>query len=122
MADLLALTHACTTAADALVNYRRYVPQRPAISHRPDGNMADMPKSTLIFRFWIDIWFYQGYVRASHACKLPIAPMGDSHFARCLQGGGVFVDGGGSVTFDSCNITGNTAPYVRARAQNFPSP
>jgi hypothetical protein len=28
-----------------------------------------MPKSTLI-------WFYQGYVRASHACKLPIAPMG----------------------------------------------
>ena len=45
-------------------------------SHRPDGKMADMPKSTLIFRFWIDIWFYQGYVRASHACKLPIAPMG----------------------------------------------
>ena len=24
----------------------------------------------------IDIWFYQGFVRASHACKLPIAPMG----------------------------------------------
>ena len=24
----------------------------------------------------IDIWFYQGYVRASHTCKLPIAPMG----------------------------------------------
>ena len=23
----------------------------------------------------IDIWFYQGYVRASHACRLPIAPM-----------------------------------------------
>ena len=42
----------------------------------PDWKMADMPKSTLIFRFWIDIWFYQGYVRASHACKLPIAPMG----------------------------------------------
>ena len=49
--------------------------------------------------------------------------MGDSHFARCLQGGGVFVGGGVSVTFDSCNITGNTASYVvRARAQNFPSP
>ena len=26
--------------------------------------------------FWIDIWFYQGSVRASHACKHPIAPMG----------------------------------------------
>ena len=24
----------------------------------------------------IDLWFYQGGVRASHACKLPIAPMG----------------------------------------------
>ena len=44
-------------------------------SHRPDGKMADMPKSTLIFRVGL-IWFYQGYVRASHACKLPIAPMG----------------------------------------------
>ena len=44
----------------------------------PDWKMADMPKSTLIFRFWIDIWFYQGYVRASHACKLPIAPMGNA--------------------------------------------
>ena len=29
VADVLALTHACTTANDALVNYRRYVPQRP---------------------------------------------------------------------------------------------
>ena len=47
--------------------------------------------------------------------------MGDSHFARCLQGGGVLVQGG-SVTFDSCTITGNTATYVRAHPQNFPSP
>ena len=53
--------------------------------------------------------------------KLPIAPMGDSHFARCLQGNGVFVQGG-SVTFDSCNITGNTATNVRAHPQKFPSP
>ena len=83
IADVLALTHACTTS-NASVNYSMYVPQRPS--------------------------------------KVPIAPMGDSHFARCLQGGGVFVDGGGSVTFDSCNITGNTATYVRAHAQNFPSP
>jgi hypothetical protein len=30
-------------------------------------------------------------VRASHTCKLPIAPMGDSRFAHCLQGGGVAV-------------------------------
>jgi hypothetical protein len=29
MADVLALTHACTTANDVLVNYSMYVPQRP---------------------------------------------------------------------------------------------
>ena len=47
--------------------------------------------------------------------------MGDSYFDRFLQGGGVFIQGG-SVTFDSCIITGNTATYVCAHAQNFPSP
>ena len=43
-------------------------------SHRPDGKMADMPKSTLIFRFWIDIWFYQGYVRAATPANFPSPP------------------------------------------------
>ena len=52
-------------------------------------------------------------------CKLPIAPMGDSHFARCLQGGGVYVQVG-SVTFDSCTITGNSATNVRAHACKLP--
>ena len=82
-------------------------------SHRPDGKMADMPKSTLI---------YQGSVRASHACKLPIAPMGFSHVLRlCLQGGGVYIVSG-TVIFSSCTITGNSAGLVRAHAQKFPSP
>ena len=45
-------------------------------------------------------------------CKLPIAPMGISHVLRlCLQGGGVFIDGG-TVTFLSCTVTGNTAYHV----------
>jgi hypothetical protein len=35
IADVLALTHACTTAAHALVNCSRYVPQRPEISSPP---------------------------------------------------------------------------------------
>jgi len=82
VADVLAPTHACTTA-NASVNYRRYVPQRP--------------------------------------CKLPIVPMGDSHLARCLQGGGVAVYGG-TVAISSCTISGNTASRVSAHAQNFPSP
>ena len=124
----------------------------------------------------IDIWFYQGFVRASHACKLPIAPMGFSHVCSllagrrcvhrqwhgellivhhhwqhsccwsacstqkfplprwdfhllgfspvlrlCLQGGGVRINSG-TVSFSSCNITGNSAGYVRDHAQKFPSP
>ena len=52
--------------------------------------------------------------------KFPIAPMGDSRFARCLQGGGVAV-WGGTVTISSCTISGNTAGSVRAHAQKFPS-
>ena len=46
--------------------------------------------------------------------------MGDSRFARCLQGGGVAV-WGGTVTISSCTISGNTAGSVRAHAQKFPS-
>ena len=38
--------------------------------------------------------------------------MGISHVLRlCLQGGGVFIDGG-TVTFLSCTVTGNTAYNV----------
>jgi hypothetical protein len=64
---------------------------------------------------------HQGSVRASHACKLPIAPMGDSRFACCLQGGGVYV-GSGTVTITSSSIYGNTGYYVRDQVQKFPSP
>ena len=60
-------------------------------------------------------------VRATETLKVPIAPMGDSRFARCLQGGGVFVERG-TVTFSSCTISGNTASNVRAHAHKFPSP
>ena len=49
---------------------------------------------------------------ASSFSKFPIAPMQESCFARCLQGGGVFV-WGGTVTISSCTIIGNTALAVR---------
>jgi len=39
----------------------------------------------------------------------------------CLQGGGVYVSSG-TVTISSCTISGNTASYVHAHAQKFPSP
>jgi hypothetical protein len=60
-------------------------------------------------------------VRAAETCNYPIAPMGDSRFACCLQGGGVYVYSA-TVTITSSSIYGNTAGYVRARLQKFPSP
>jgi hypothetical protein len=65
----------------------------------------------------------QGVRAAETFCEFPIAPMGFSHVCArmCLQGGGVAVSGG-TVSFSSCTITGNTATGVRAHAQNFPSP
>ena len=81
IADVLASTLACTTVADAPVNYSRYT--------------------------------------CSRDLKLPIALMGDSRFARCLQGGGVYVDSydyGSTVAISSCNISGNNAGgFVRAQ-------
>jgi hypothetical protein len=61
------------------------------------------------------------WVRASLACKSPIAPMGDSRFARCLQGGGVYVSSG-TVKIMSSSIYGNTAYIVCAHVQKFPMP
>ena len=109
-------------------------------SHRPDGKMPCPDGIFTCFALMLagrrcvhhqwhgevlivhHHWQYSYWLCVCSRSKVPIAPMGDSHFARCLQGGGVFVDRGGSVTFDSCNITGNTAYDVRARAQKFPSP
>ena len=47
--------------------------------------------------------------------------MGESHFADCLQGGGVRISGG-TVAISSCTISGNYAGYVRAHVQQFPLP
>jgi hypothetical protein len=58
---------------------------------------------------------------APETSKVPIALMGDSRFARCLQGGGVYVYSG-TVTITSSSIYGNTANYVRAHDQKFPLP
>ena len=74
-ADALASTLACTTVADALVNYSKYVLQRTS--------------------------------------NFPNAPMGDSRFARCFQGGGVYVTGG-TVSIVNSQIYSNTASQVRA--------
>jgi hypothetical protein len=102
------------------------VPSAPETSKVPMAPMgkclADMPNRFSPF-YWDPILFYQAGVRASHACIMPIAPMGDSRFARCLQGGGIRVNGG-SVSIVNSQIYSNTitANYVCNRLQNFPSP
>ena len=63
----------------------------------------------------------------THVQKFPsprwenCAPMGDSRFARCLQGGGVYVNGG-TVSIVNSEIYSNTNTYVRTVSRNFPSP
>jgi hypothetical protein len=61
--------------------------------------------------------------RAHVRSKVPIALL-DTHMFRVLcllQGGGVYVEGG-TVAISSCTINGNTAGYVCAHVQKFPSP
>ena len=101
-------------------------------SHRPDGIFTCFARVLAGRRCVHQQWHGELLIVHHHgqhsllcACsrsKVPIAPMGFSHVLRlCLQGGGVYVQSG-TVTFSSCTITGNTATYVRAHAQNFPSP
>jgi hypothetical protein len=101
------------------------------ISHRPHGRLtfcslfagrrclgrAGWHSDHLIVH---DQWEHSK--RGAHSCsKFPICPMGDSSFARCLQGGGVAVFGG-TVSIVNSQIYSNTAPLVRAHARKFPSP
>ena len=130
IAEALASTLACTTVTNASVVYRRYVPQRLKFSHRPDGRLTFC--LLLAGRRWCLRLFRHGHdnvfldlrehsVQSACSCpKFPIAPMGDSRFARCLQGGGVYVRGG-TVSIVNSQIYSNTAYYVRAHLHNFPS-
>ena len=82
--------------------------------------LADMPDSTLAVLLGSNL-VLPGICTCQPRSKFPIAPMGDSRLARCLQGGGVYV-GGGTVAISWCTISGNSANGVRAHAPNFPSP
>ena len=110
----------CTVTGNTAYNVHAHA----QTSHRPDGKMADKPKSTLIFRFGLKF----GSIRDMYVPATPAnfpSPRWDFHIfgtCLCLQGGGVAV-WAGTVTFSSCTFTGNTASgSVRALVQNFPSP
>ena len=126
------MTHACTTA-NASVNYSRYVPQRPSKVPIAPMGFSHVLRFVLAGRRCVHRRWHGELLIVRHhwqhscfcACscsKVPIAPMGFSHVCArlCLQGG-VYI-GGGTVSFSSCTITGNTAVGVRAHAQYFPSP
>jgi len=88
------------------------------LSHRPNGKIADMLALTRLRSAQLHL---ATYAWPRPYPNYPNAPMGDSCFAHCLQGGGVYVSSG-TVTITSSSITGNTALYVRAHVQKFPSP
>ena len=67
---------------------------------------------------YLDLREYSSLLCAWSSSKA-IAPMGDSRFARCLQGGGVYVSSG-TVTITSSSINGNTARYVHAFCSKVP--
>jgi hypothetical protein len=120
VADVLAPTHA-HTIANALVNYRGCVLQRPyTFPIAPMGTLLIcLPRLSPCN---CDQSFVPpGICSCRRDLNFPIAPMGDSRFARCLQGGGVYVSSG-MVTITSSSIYGNTAYSVRAHDQKFPLP
>jgi hypothetical protein len=119
IADVLAPTHACKTAADASVNNSLYVPQRLENFTSPRWENALMEKlltpchDSHLHNCRRHSGQLQNYVRAAETfCEFPIAP-GDSRVARCLQGGGVYVQGG-TVSIVNSQIYSNTASQVRA--------
>jgi hypothetical protein len=73
---------------------------------------------------FLDHWQHSFWISACSCSKFPIAPMGDSRVACCLQGGGVYfyIVYGGTVSIVNSQIYSNTANGVRANAQKFPLP
>jgi hypothetical protein len=90
------------------------------VSHHPDGKIADsLPRFSLAqLRLTLRSTTVGTCRRVP---KIPHRSVCRLTFARCWQGGGVFV-GGGTVAISSCTISGNTAGTVRAHLQKFPSP
>ena len=131
-AHALVLILTCTTAANASVIFSMYVPQRTLkTSHRPDGRLTFL---LVVCRGAVFVSMEaQSHSSIAkciptklHMCgdscsKVPLSLMGNSRFARCLQGGGVWVQGG-TVAISSCTISGNTAENVRAQAQSSHRP
>ena len=85
IADVLASTHTCTTAADASVNYSGYAAKTLKTSHRPHGKLKICSlfagrRCLRLFRHGHDNVFLNlreySYLCARSFSKVPIASMG----------------------------------------------
>jgi hypothetical protein len=96
-----------------------YVPQRPSMFPiAPMGKLLTcLPQLTLA---QLRMRQLQS-VSAAETLKNSHRPMGNSRFARCLQGGGGVAVYGGSVSIVNSQIYSNFGEYVRAHVQKFPS-
>ena len=120
VADVLALTHACTTV-NAWSTTASMLQRTSKVPIVPMGKLlTHLPQLTLPL-----LW---PTLRSTTVCtcrrdlKLSHRPDGRFTFARCMQGGGVNVWVGGTVSIVNSQIYSNTAANVRARVRNFPSP
>ena len=123
IADVLASTHTCSTA-NASVNYTVGIRAAETfmVSIAPMGKLLTCLSRLSLAQLRPTLWSTKD--GACHKdCRFPTIQynphrlMGDSRFARCLQGGGVYV-AGDTVVISSCTISGNQAPNVRAHAQS----
>ena len=113
LAHTLALILACATATDASINYSRCVPQRPAISHRPDGILTCVALVLAGRRcvhqqrhgelLIVHHHRQHGSICACSRSKVPIAPMG--RWLTCPN-----------------RLSSIRDLYVPATPANFPSP
>jgi hypothetical protein len=96
------------------------LPATSAKPHRPDGKIADALASTLAYTTAADAPVNYRLVYMPQRLKISHHPW-ETHVARCLQGGGVYVFCG-TVTITYSSIYGNHVDYVRAHVQELPSP
>jgi hypothetical protein len=121
------ITSSSITGNTASVDVRAYVQNFPSPRWETHNCLLFAGRRYLfLFRHGHDNVFLDlreySLLCARSRSKLPIAPMGNSRFARCLQGGAGVAVFGDTVTISSCTISGNAADYVRAHPQKFPMP
>jgi hypothetical protein len=125
IADMLASTHSCTPLAQLRMLWSTTAGECSRDLQKfptPPREDADVLAPTLVYATADASVNYTGGACHRDLENFPSPPW-EAHVcpACCFQGSGVYVRGG-TVTISSCTISGNSADYVRAHVQKFPSP